>query len=96
MTGWLADNLVSILNGVALGCLLFALAVGLSLVFGVLDVLNLAHGSLFVAGAYAACDWPMTGAWPGSGWPSSGPPPSARPSKACGTTRTACGRSATR
>lgn len=54
MTGWLADNLVSILNGVALGCLLFALAVGLSLVFGVLDVLNLAHGSLFVAGAYAA------------------------------------------
>jgi branched-chain amino acid transport system permease protein len=54
MTGWLSDNLVSILNGVALGCLLFALAVGLSLVFGVLDVLNLAHGSLFVAGAYAA------------------------------------------
>jgi branched-chain amino acid transport system permease protein len=54
MSGWLSDNLVSILNGVALGCLLFALAVGLSLVFGVLDVLNLAHGSLFVAGAYAA------------------------------------------
>ena len=54
MTEWLSDNLVSILNGVALGCLLFALAVGLSLVFGVLDVLNLAHGSLFVAGAYAA------------------------------------------
>jgi len=54
MTGWLSDNLVSILNGVALGCLLFALAVGLSLVFGILDVLNLAHGSLFVAGAYAA------------------------------------------
>jgi branched-chain amino acid transport system permease protein len=54
MIGWLSDNLVSILNGVALGCLLFALAVGLSLVFGILDVLNLAHGSLFVAGAYAA------------------------------------------
>jgi branched-chain amino acid transport system permease protein len=54
MTEWLSDNLASILNGVALGCLLFALAVGLSLVFGVLDVLNLAHGSLFVAGAYAA------------------------------------------
>ena len=54
MIGWLSDNLVSILNGVALGCLLFALAVGLSLVFGILDVLNLAHGSLFLAGAYAA------------------------------------------
>jgi branched-subunit amino acid ABC-type transport system permease component len=54
MIGWVSDNLVSILNGVALGCLLFALAVGLSLVFGILNVLNLAHGSLFVAGAYAA------------------------------------------
>jgi len=54
VSGWLSHNLVSILNGVALGCLLFALAVGLSLVFGILDVLNLAHGSLFVAGAYAA------------------------------------------
>lgn len=54
MIDWLSDNLVSLLNGVALGCLLFSLAVGLSLVFGILDVLNLAHGSLFVAGAYAA------------------------------------------
>jgi branched-subunit amino acid ABC-type transport system permease component len=59
MIGWLSDNLVSILNGVALGCLLFALAVGLSLVFGILDVLNLAHGSLFLAGAYAA--WRLAG-----------------------------------
>ncbi|HKN91821.1 MAG TPA: branched-chain amino acid ABC transporter permease [Acidimicrobiia bacterium] len=59
MTGWLADNLVSILNGVAIGCLLFVLAVGLSLVFGILDVLNLAHGSLFMAGAYAA--WRLAG-----------------------------------
>lgn len=54
MINWFSDNLVSILNGVALGCLLFALAVGLSLVLGILDILNLAHGSLFLAGAYAA------------------------------------------
>jgi branched-subunit amino acid ABC-type transport system permease component len=49
-----ADHTIDIVNGLALGALLFALAVGLSLVFGVLDVLNLAHGSLFLGGAYVA------------------------------------------
>lgn len=44
--------LVSVLNGVAIGFLLFVLAVGLSLVFGMMDVLNLAHGALFLGGAY--------------------------------------------
>ena len=42
------------LNGLAIGLLLFILAVGLSLVFGMMDVLNLAHGALFLAGAYLA------------------------------------------
>src|SRR5438045_6532525 len=42
----------SILNGFALGMLLFILAVGLSLIFGMLDVLNLAHGSLYLLGTY--------------------------------------------
>lgn len=54
MTGWVAANLVSVLNGLAIGALLFVLAVGLSLVFGMMDVLNLAHGALFVVGAYLA------------------------------------------
>jgi branched-subunit amino acid ABC-type transport system permease component len=45
-------NFVSILNGVALGMLLFILAIGLSLIFGLLDVLNLAHGSLYLLGTY--------------------------------------------
>ncbi|MEU7816875.1 branched-chain amino acid ABC transporter permease [Pseudonocardia sp. NPDC049154] len=54
MTGWLAANLISVLNGLAIGALLFILAVGLSLVFGMMDVLNLAHGALFVTGAYVA------------------------------------------
>lgn len=44
--------LVGILNGFAIGFLLFILAVGLSLVFGMMDVLNLAHGALFLTGAY--------------------------------------------
>ena len=51
---WLDDNLVSMVDGVAFGLLLFTLAVGLSLVFGMMDVLNLAHGSLYLLGAYAA------------------------------------------
>jgi branched-subunit amino acid ABC-type transport system permease component len=46
------DNFSSILNGVALGMLIFILAVGLSLIFGLLDVLNLAHGSLYLLGTY--------------------------------------------
>ncbi|MEQ3551395.1 branched-chain amino acid ABC transporter permease [Pseudonocardia nematodicida] len=54
MTGWVAANLVSVLNGLAIGALLFILAVGLSLVFGMMDVLNLAHGALFLVGAYLA------------------------------------------
>jgi branched-chain amino acid transport system permease protein len=52
--GWFDTNLVSILNGFAVGSLLFILAVGLSIVFGMMDVLNLAHGALFLVGAYLA------------------------------------------
>lgn len=50
--GWLDANLISVLNGFALGALLFMIAVGLSLVFGTMDVLNLAHGAVSLAGAY--------------------------------------------
>jgi len=51
---WLDANLVSMIDGVAYGLLLFTLAVGLSLIFGMMDVLNLAHGTLYLLGAYAA------------------------------------------
>jgi branched-chain amino acid transport system permease protein len=51
---WVGDNLVTIVDGVAFGVLLFTIAVGLSLVFGIMDVLNLAHGALYLAGAYLA------------------------------------------
>jgi branched-chain amino acid transport system permease protein len=44
--------LVSVLNGLAMGSLLFAIALGLSLVFGMMDVLNLAHGAVYLVGAY--------------------------------------------
>ena len=54
MPAWLGDNLVTVVDGVAFGMLLFTIAVGLSLVFGIMDVLNLAHGALYLAGAYLA------------------------------------------
>lgn len=42
------------LNGLQLGMLLFLIAAGLTLVFGVLDVVNLAHGAQYMVGAYFA------------------------------------------
>lgn len=41
-------------NGVQFGILLFLLAAGLTLVFGIMDLMNLAHGSLYMMGAYFA------------------------------------------
>ena len=43
-----------VLNGLQYGLLLFLISSGLTLVFGVMGVINLAHGSLFMIGAYAA------------------------------------------
>src|SRR5689334_10130320 len=46
--------LIQILNGVQYGLLLFLVASGLTLVFGIMGVINLAHGSFYMLGAYAA------------------------------------------
>ncbi|MFB4165853.1 branched-chain amino acid ABC transporter permease [Alteribacillus sp. JSM 102045] len=43
-----------LVNGLSYGMLLFIITCGLSLVFGILGVLNLAHGSLYMLGAYIA------------------------------------------
>jgi len=43
-----------LLNGLQFGLMLFLIAAGLTLVFGIMDVLNLAHGSLYMIGAYIA------------------------------------------
>jgi len=45
---------VQLLNGLQYGVLLFLLAAGLTLVFGIMSFVNLAHGSLYMVGAYAA------------------------------------------
>ncbi len=42
-----------ILNGLQLGIMLFLMAAGLTLVFGVMGLINLAHGSLYMVGAFA-------------------------------------------
>ena len=44
--------IVQLLNGLQLGVLLFLLAAGLTLIFGIMDFINLAHGSLYMVGAY--------------------------------------------
>src|SRR5712664_3479033 len=42
------------LNGLQLGVMLFLMAAGLTLVFGIMNLVNLAHGSLYMVGAYLA------------------------------------------
>jgi len=46
--------LIQILNGVQYGLLLFLVASGLTLVFGIMGIINLAHGSFYMIGAYLA------------------------------------------
>ncbi len=50
----LASFLIQLLNGVQYGLLLFMLAAGLTLIFGIMGVVNLAHGSFYMLGAYLA------------------------------------------
>ncbi|RUU59417.1 branched-chain amino acid ABC transporter permease, partial [Mesorhizobium sp. M7A.T.Ca.TU.009.01.1.1] len=42
-----------LLNGLQLGVMLFLMAAGLTLIFGVMGLINLAHGSLYMVGAFA-------------------------------------------
>ena len=48
--------LEQLLNGVQLGVMLFLMAAGLTLIFGVMGLINLAHGSLYMIGAFV-CAW---------------------------------------
>jgi branched-subunit amino acid ABC-type transport system permease component len=57
--------LLQALNGCAYGMLLFLLAAGLSLIFGLMDVVNLAHGGFYMLGAYLALSLVR---WTGSFW----------------------------
>ena len=44
--------LIQILNGLTIGAILMLIAIGLSLIFGLMGVVNFAHGSLYMVGAY--------------------------------------------
>ncbi len=57
--------LVNLLHGLSWGMLLFLISMGLTTIFGVAGVLNFAHGSLFMLGAYVAM---QLGRWTGSFW----------------------------
>lgn len=46
--------LLQVLNGIQLGVLLFLVAAGLTLIFGIMDFINIAHGALYMVGAYLA------------------------------------------
>ena len=51
MRAWSVEQL---LNGLQFGVMLFLMAAGLTLVFGIMNLINLAHGSLYMVGAYVA------------------------------------------
>jgi branched-subunit amino acid ABC-type transport system permease component len=51
---------IQLLSGLSVGMVIFLIAVGLSLIFGTLQVLNLAHASLYMLGAYL-CFWVSSG-----------------------------------
>ncbi|RJL05391.1 branched-chain amino acid ABC transporter permease [Paracoccus siganidrum] len=56
--------LLQLLNGVQFGILLFLIAAGLTLVFGIMDFVNLAHGVIYMVGAYLAVSFTqMTGSY---------------------------------
>lgn len=49
-----ASLLIQVLNGIQYGLLLFLVASGLTLIFGIMGIINLAHGSFYMIGAYMA------------------------------------------
>jgi branched-chain amino acid transport system permease protein len=50
----ISSLLIQLLNGVQYGLLLFLVASGLTLIFGIMGIINLAHGSFYMIGAYMA------------------------------------------
>ncbi len=57
-------------DGIAYASWLFLISAGLTLIYGVMRILNVAHGSLYALGAYVACS--LAGAWLGGGLPAAG------------------------
>ena len=65
------SNILSVVfDGIVYASWLFLISAGLTLIYGVMRILNVAHGSLYALGAYTACS--LAGAWLGSGLPAAG------------------------
>ena len=60
-----ATFFIQTINGIQYGLLLFLVASGLTLIFGIMGVINIAHGSFYMIGAYLA--WSLMG-WVGNFW----------------------------
>src|SRR5260370_40014636 len=60
----LSTVFIQLLNGVQYGMLLFLIASGLTLTFGVMGIINLAHGAFFMIGAYLAFQFTRYWGWP--------------------------------
>ena len=61
--------LVQLLNGISLGMIYVLMAVGLTIVFGMLNIINFAHGAVYAVGAYLAFSFSvLLGQWVGSFW----------------------------
>src|SRR5919106_4384192 len=56
-----------VIDGIIYASWLFMIAAGLTLIYGVMRILNIAHGSLYAIGAYAAAS--LSGAWIRGGYP---------------------------
>lgn len=64
VSGIIDSYAVTVVDGVAYGLALFVVAAGLTLTYGVMQVLSLVHGTLYLAGAYLAW-WLFDGTWAG-------------------------------
>jgi branched-chain amino acid transport system permease protein len=65
------NNLLAVLfDGIVYSSWLFLMAAGLTLIYGVMKILNIAHGSLYALGAYSAAT--LAGAWIAGGLPAAG------------------------
>jgi branched-chain amino acid transport system permease protein len=61
--------LAQFFNGISLGMIYVLMAIGLTVVFGMLNIINFAHGAVYAIGAYLAFQFSvMLGQWTGSFW----------------------------
>jgi branched-chain amino acid transport system permease protein len=62
MSGEVTSFLIKVFNGLTFGGLLFIVSIGFTLIFGLMRIVNMAHGSFYLIGAYAAWSFQNNGA----------------------------------